>query len=503
MRAVESPDYCVGIVGLGAMGQGIAQVSVMGGMRTLLFDAGAGAAAAGREKIVSRLERLVEKGRLTAGDSAAMQENLVLADALSDFAPCDAVIEAVVEKIEVKKAVFAALEAAVGETAILATNTSSIPIGAIARACKRPGRVAGMHFFNPVPLMKLVEVIKGPDTQQAVCDRLADLGRRMTREPVQVKDMPGFLVNFAGRAFTTEGLRMQHECVASPAKIDAILRDCCGFRMGPFELMDLTGIDVNFPVSMIVFEGYMDDPRIATSPRHKLLYEAGRYGRKTGRGHYDYGADGKMVETGEADHRPEGPAATQVSLAEEQPALAELAAALGLRILDKDDGKSPILGYPLGEDATAFALRSGADFRRLVALDLSAGTEKRVTLMTAPGADPAAREAVAAAVVASGRKATLIADSPGFVAQRMRAFIANLGCYMAEIELARPEEIDLAVRLGLNYPQGPFEMAADLGPATTHTIMQQLQAITGEDRYRPSLWLRRRALLGLPIETPN
>jgi len=503
MRPVDSSDYCLGVVGLGAMGQGIAQVSVMGGMRTLLYDAGEGAAAAGREKIVARLRRLVEKGQIAAEAAGAMQGKLVLAEALADFRACDAVIEAVVEKIEVKKAVFADLEAAVAETAILATNTSSIPIGAIARACRHPGRVAGMHFFNPVPLMQLVEVIKGPDTEQAVCDRLADLGRRMTRTPVQVKDMPGFLVNFAGRAFTTESLRMQHECVASPAKIDAILRDCCGFRMGPFELMDLTGIDVNFPVTTIVSEGYMHDPRIATAPRHKLLYEAGRFGRKTGRGHYEYGPDGKMIDGGEADHQPGGPPATQVLLAEHDDGLAAFVADLGLAVIARDDGKSPILGYPVGEDATTFALRTGADSRRLVALDLSAATDKRVTLMTAPGADPVAREAMAAALVAAGRKATPIADSPGFVAQRMRAFIANLGCYMAQIELARPAEIDLAVRLGLNYPLGPLEMATDLGPGTTLRIMEGLQAITGEDRYRPSLWLRRRALLGLPIDTAN
>jgi 3-hydroxybutyryl-CoA dehydrogenase len=500
---VDSEDYCVGVVGLGAMGQGIAQVSAMGGMRTLLFDAKPGAAEAGRAKVVGRLERLVEKGKLTAEDCAAMTARLEVADGLAGMAPCDTVVEAVVEDLEVKTQVFAGLEDAVGESAILATNTSSIPIGAIARTCRHPGRVAGMHFFNPVPLMKLVEIIKGPDTEQKVCDALARLGERMTRTPVQVKDAPGFLVNFGGRAFTTEALRMQHEGVASPSQIDAILRDCCGFRMGPFELMDLTGIDVNFPVSMIVYGGYMNDPRIATSPQHKLLYEAGRFGRKTRRGHYEYDAEGRRTDASDADYAPVGEPAGTAVLIEPDAALSGLAAELGLRALEADDGKSPLLCYPIGEDATAVAVRTGSDPRRLVALDLSAGTDTRLTLMTAPGADPATADGVAAAVQASGRRVTLIKDSPGFVAQRMRAFIGNLGSYMAQIGLAAPAEIDLAVKLGLNYPLGPLEMADDLGLKVAYRVMQQLQAITGDDRYRPSLWLRRRALLGLEAHTPN
>lgn len=503
MRDVAERDYCVGVVGLGAMGQGIAQVSVTGGMRTLLYDAKDGAAEAGRTQVIKRLDRLVEKQRLSADAAEAMKQNLVLADRIADFAACDTVVEAVVEDLEVKHKVFADLEAVVDAQAILATNTSSIPIGAIARACGRPGRVAGMHFFNPVPLMRLVEVIKGPDTEQQVCDRLSELGERMGRTPVQVKDAPGFLVNFGGRAFTTEGLRMQHEGVATPAQIDAILRDCCGFRMGPFELMDLTGIDVNFPVSMIVYEGYMHDPRIATAPQHKLLYEAGRYGRKTGRGHFEYDAEGRRTDTDTADYVPNGSAADRVVGVEAGAALRRFAEDCGLQLLDRDDGESPLIAYPVGEDATSVAARTGADHRRLVAVDLSARTESRVALMTAPGADRSALDGVAAAVLASGRAVTAIGDSPGFVAQRMRAVIGNLGCYMAQIGLAAPPQIDLALKLGLNYPMGPFEMVADLGTATAHRVLVHLQAITGEDRYRPSLWLRRRALLGLDAATPG
>ncbi len=503
MRSPNEPDYTVGVVGLGAMGQGIAQVSAMGGMKTLLYDAKDGAAEAGRAAIAKRIDRLAEKGRMDGAEAAAAKDALVVVDGLAAFGACDAVVEAIVEDIEVKRAVFADLEAATRDDAILATNTSSIPIGAIARKLSRRGRVAGMHFFNPVPLMKLVEIIEGPDTDPAVAEALVDLGRRMTRTPIRVKDAPGFLVNFGGRAFTTEGLRMAHEGVASPSRIDAILRDQCDFRMGPFELMDLTGIDVNFPVSMIVWQGYMNDPRIATSPLHKLLYDAGRHGRKTRQGHYAYDGEGNRTDASDADHVPQAAPARRVVLAEPTEALLAFAREADLAVLDHDDEESPILGAPLGEDATTFAVRTGADFRRLVCVDLSARTDKRVTVMTAPGADGAVLDAVAAAVAATGRKVSPINDSPGFVAQRMRAFIANLGCYMAEIDLAKPEEIDLALKLGLNYPLGPLEMAEAMGVKETHAIMARLQEITGEDRYRPSLWLRRRALLGLSAHAPK
>jgi len=506
MRDVMDPDYTVGIVGAGVMGQGIAQVTLAGGMRAIVFDAKDGAAEAGSGEVHKRIDRLVEKGQLTAEAAASQKGRLSVAASLADFADCDTVVEAVVEKLEVKRQIFGDLEAIVAEDTILATNTSSLPIASIARTCRLPGRVAGMHFFNPVPLMRLVEIIEGPATDPDVAARLSALGERMGRTPVAVKDSPGFLVNLGGRAYYTEALRLLDEGVASPSQIDAILTDCCGFRMGPFALMDLTGMDVNYPVSMIVYEGFLNDRRLATTPRHKLLYEAGRLGRKTRAGHFDYDEAGKNVTPSDADHAPTGAPATKVFCAEapdEPDALFAFCQEIGVEILEDDDGQSPILGYPLGDDATTYALELGADPKRLVAVDLSADTTKRVTLMTAPGADAGHLDAVAAAVVASGRVVTAIKDSPGFVALRMRAAIANLGCAIAEAGLAAPSDIDLALKLGLNYPMGPLEMAEELGLETTLMVMELLQEITGDDRYRPSLWLRRRALLGLPIHTPS
>ncbi|MEM8623135.1 MAG: 3-hydroxyacyl-CoA dehydrogenase [Pseudomonadota bacterium] len=527
MKAPDAADYCIGVAGAGAMGQGIVQVAVQGGIRTVLIDAREGAAAAAKEAVAGRLRRLVEKGRLGEDAAEAAIALIEPGEGPAAFAPCDAVVEAVFEDLEVKRALFREIEAAVSDDCLIASNTSSIPIASIARACERRGRIAGLHFFNPVPLMKLVEVIRAAETSDETVAALTVLGQRMTRVPVTVQDSPGFLVNMGGRAFTTEGLRLVHEQVATPAQVDAIMRDCRHFRMGPFELMDLTGIDVNYPVSQIVWEGYQQDPRLQTRPNHRAMFDAGLLGRKTGQGWYAY-ENGKPVAPS-ADHETEATPARRVALAKFDAAfdalieqlgvdvgaeaasagpahpdamLAGFAQALGLEV-GEDDGTCPILAAPFGKDASHVAGDAGIDHRRLVCLDLSGDTSKRVTIMTAPGADPAVRDAVAAAIAASGRKVTAIKDSPGFVAQRVVAMIANLGAYMAEIGLASPADIDTAMKLGLNYPLGPLEFADEMGPARCLDILEQLRVLTGEDRYRPTLWLRRRAVLGLPMGTPS
>jgi 3-hydroxybutyryl-CoA dehydrogenase len=495
-------DYRLGIVGAGAMGQGIAQVALQGGLPVLLHDAREGAAPAARNAVIERLGRLAEKGHFRSDELAAMRDRIALAGGLQDFARCDAIIEAISEDLTAKTALFATLEAIVGPHCILASNTSSLLIAAIARSCRRRARVAGMHFFNPVPLMRLVEVVAGPETGANVVAALVTLGKRLGRTPVVARDGPGFIVNFGGRAYATEAMRILHEGVATPAQIDAIMRDCCGFRMGPCELMDLTGIDVNFPVTEVIRDGYDNDPRLRTAFPHRALFISGRFGRKTGAGHFRYDAAGRKIDPPSPDFAVEGALPRAVVGVEADPALSAFAAAIGLDLRSSDDGASPILAAPLGEDCASFAERTGADFRRLVAVDLSCDTGRRATLMTAPGADPAALAGVAKAVALSGRAVTAIKDSPGFVAQRIRAMIANLGCEMAQIGIAAPVELDLAMTLGLNYPLGPLALAAEIGPKRLLDLLQRLQAITGEDRYRPSAWLRRRAQLGLPIHTP-
>lgn len=492
----------VGVIGAGAMGRGIAQVSATGGMKAVIFDTADGAAAAACDFIGGMIDRSVEKGRLPEDAGATAKANLSAANKIEDLADCDLIVEAIVENLQIKQKVFQQIEAIVSPDTIITSNTSSIRISSIAAACKHKGRIAGLHFFNPVPLMKLVEVINATDTTLETTEALSVIGKRMGRVPVVVKDAPGFLVNLGGRAYTTEAMRLAAEGIAEPHEIDAIMRDACGFRMGPFELADLTGIDVNFPVSQIIYSGYFHDKRLATSPIHESMMEAGRLGRKTKAGFYDYDADGQIIYPPEPAKIKTKPAQSAY-IPEEISYLGPIARDIGLSLLKSDDGTSPILIAPIGEDCTSVIARLKLDPARVVAVDMLSGVYQHTTVMAAPGADDEIVNSIMTAFRKISNKVTRIKDSPGFVAQRLQAMIANLGSEMAQIGIATPEDIDKGMKLGLNYPHGSVELAEHLGLNNTLEILQQIQRITGEERYRPSQWLRRRALLGLPIHTPN
>ncbi|MZR29557.1 3-hydroxyacyl-CoA dehydrogenase [Sneathiella litorea] len=496
----QKQDLKIGIVGAGAMGRGIAQVSATGGMPVYIFDAADGAAATAKDFIASMISRSVEKGRMEKSEGDAAIGRIHAAEKMEDLSDCDLVVEAIVENIDIKQKVFQQLETIVRPETILASNTSSIRISSIASACTHRNRIAGLHFFNPVPLMKLVEVINGTDTSDDVTKALEVIGKRMGRVPVVVKDAPGFLVNLGGRAYTTEALRIVSEGVATPFQVDAIMRDACGFRMGPFELIDLTGIDVNFPVSQIIYNGYFQDKRLSTYPLHESMMEAGRLGKKTKAGFYEYTEDSTIIRPDVTEEISASPA-RRVILAEPSAVLDGLLRDLGVSVLSEDDGVSPILADPIGEDCTALSTRLGLDSKRLVAIDTHTGVFSRATVMAAPGADEEIVQSVMAMLGGVSGGVTRIKDNPGFVAQRIRAMIANLGCEMAQIGVATPEDIDKGMKLGLNYPLGSVELAENMGTRNCLQILEKLQEITGEDRYRPSQWLRRRALLDLPIHT--
>ena len=484
MHAVQ----VLGVVGAGPMGAGIAQVGLTSGLAVVLFDLNAEALAKAGKEIEGRIARMVEKGQLAEGETGPAMDRLTLAASLADFASCDAVIEAIVERLEPKQALFAELEGIVAPDAILASNTSSLSIAAIARNCTHRHRVCGLHFFNPVPLMKLVEVIAAPGTSAAITQRATALSQTLGKVPVTVKDGPGFLVNLQGRAYITEGLAITQEGVADPATIDRIMKGGAGFRMGPFELMDLTGIDVNYPVSTFIFEGYQYDPRLKTTTRHALMADAGLYGRKTGKGFYDY--------SDQAAAAPDPPAPSGRKL---RPRLGEMSphwAKLG----DVETGEDVTLIAPLGEDCATACHRLGLDPRRTVAVDFTGADRRHLTVMAAIGGKAAAED-VADWLRGLDFAVEVIGDSPGFVLQRILAMIANLGCELAQIGVGTPGDIDTAMKLAQNYPLGPLEWAEKLGVGNCLEIMRQLQAITGSDRYRPSLWLRRRALLGLGAHT--
>lgn len=481
----------VGVIGAGVMGAGIAQVFAASGFKVLLFDQSPDRIGAALSGVGQRLDRLVEKNKLNPEEAGRAKARLSGVDTLAELAAAGLVIEAIVENLDAKQSLFRELEDIVAPDAILASNTSSLSIAAIGNGCTHRDRICGLHFFNPVPLMKLVEVIPGPATSERVKATALAMVRRIGKISVVAKDGPGFLVNLGGRAFYTEALHIENEGVAGPARIDRIMREGCGFRMGPFELMDLTGIDVNFPVTSFIHEGHQFDPRLKTAPRHERMFEAGLYGRKVGRGFYDYPAP-IAAECGEA---PPVCAALAANVPDMHPGFHRLAEQ-GLGIVQ--DADRPVLVSLFGEDATTAALRLGVAPERLVALDFSGQARGVITLMTPP-VNSVAAGPVAEWLTGLGYKVEEIADSPGYVAQRILAMIVNLGCEMAQTGVGSPADIEKAMKLGLNYPFGPLELGDRMGRRRVLEILENLQKITGSDRYRPSLWLRRRAQLGLSL----
>jgi 3-hydroxybutyryl-CoA dehydrogenase len=485
----------LGVIGAGPMGAGIAQTGLAAGLDVILYDLDSAALAKAGDEIIGRISRLVEKGKLPEGAAQDAKARLTLAGALDAFAPADTVVEAIVERLEPKQKLFADLEKIVRDDTILATNTSSLSVAAIASRCENKARVCGLHFFNPVPLMKLVEVIVGPSTSPEVSARATALSKAIGKTPVTVKDGPGFLVNLQGRAYALEGLAIVQEGVTNPATVDRIMRDAAGFRMGPFELMDLTGIDVNYAATTFIYEGYQHDPRLKTTTLHALMANAGRFGRKTGQGFFEY-AEGTAKPAVVSAHAGTGQTALRPAIGEASPELSALAEAVAW-----EQGDDVTLIAPVGEDAASACARLGLDPKTTVAIDLTALAMKHLTVMAAVGGSAAATK-VADWLRDQGYVVETIQDSPGFVLQRLLAMVANLGCELAQIGIGSPQDIDLAMKLAQNYPKGPIEWAEWLGLSKTHEIMRQLQAITGSDRYRPSLWLRRRAQLGLSAYEP-
>jgi 3-hydroxybutyryl-CoA dehydrogenase len=499
------PDLTVGVLGTGVMGRGIIQVAAAGGMRVLIKDSRPGAADEARKFIERMLLRAAEKGSMTDIEVRSAIDRIETIDRLSDFRACHVVIEAVVEDLKVKREVFGELEKVVAPECILATNTSSISVTTIAAKLATPERVAGFHFFNPVPLMRLVEVISGVRTEEWVCEALVAIGKRMTREPVRSADAPGFLVNQVGRGFTLEAAHLVQEGIATFAEVDRVMRDVGGFRMGPFELMDLTGLDVTQPASVSIYEQFYQEPRYRPNMIMRARYEAGVLGRKTRKGFYAYDSETRPIVAPEVLAPSARPDAVWVSSSEPagHAALVELLKELGAPVETdaKPCTKALCLVTPIGDDATTCAVHQGLDPRRTVAVDTLFPLARRRVLMGTPVTDSAYRDAAHGLLASDGVPVTVIRDSPGFVAQRIVAMIVNIGCSIAQSRTATPADIDKAVTLGLNYPSGPFKFADTLGVKRIHRVLSAMYRIYGDPRYRPSIWLTRRAGLGVSALT--
>jgi 3-hydroxybutyryl-CoA dehydrogenase len=489
-------DLLAGVAGSGTMGRGIAQVLAQSGVRTLMFDAQPGAAHKARESISLSLHKLVERGRLERAAMDATMGRIEVVDSPDAFRPCHVVVEAIVEELQAKRELFAKLESIVAQDCILASNTSSLSVTAMAAACKRPQRVAGYHFFNPVPVMKVVEVVDGELTERSATDALTALARRFGHFPVRCKDTPGFVVNHAGRAFVPEALRILGEGIADFATIDRILVDAAGFRLGPFGLMDLVGLDVSHAVMKSMYHQYYEEPKYRPSFLAEPRVAAGLLGRKSGRGWYAYGADAATEPVAEA----QAPKVLPLS-AWAVPELKELVSRVKS---ESNPAKAAVcLVAPLGKDATTSALEHGLDPARTVAVDPLFGYAKRRTLMSTPATRAEVRESAHALLAAEGVPVSMINDSPGFVAQRVVAHIVNVGCDIAQMRIASPPDLDRAVTLGLGYPHGPLAMGDAAGPAKILAILEAMHDFYQEPRYRPSPWLKRRARLGLSLLTPE
>ncbi|MDQ6434100.1 3-hydroxyacyl-CoA dehydrogenase [Mesorhizobium sp. LHD-90] len=492
-----------GIVGAGVMGSGIAEVLAAAGLQVLLMDGAPGKAAASLDQIAVRQRARAAAGKIGPEAAEALISRITPIEALEGLAPVDLVIEAIVERIDPKRELIRALEGIVGRRAIIATNTSSLSVTSIAAAAEHPDRVAGYHFFNPVPAMKIVEVIRGAHTLPEVESALVDLAKRFGHRAVRASDTPGFIVNHAGRAFGTEALALLREGVASIARIDAILRDAAGFRMGPFELMDLTGLDVSHPVMESIYNQYYQDPRYRPSVIATQRVAAGLLGRKTQRGFYAYEGSRQIVAPEEASPTSEIPSSIAVLGDSDHQAMRKLLEAAGHDVSSDPAAAHEVGGLVLvgleGEDLTGAVIRRGLPPSACVGFDPLFGLDGHVVLVASPATSPRAAGAALAVAAGAGRKATLINDSCGAICQRVVAMIVNIGCEIVEQRIASVADVDAAVRLGLGYPHGPLEWGDRLGPARVLRILDTIYDRTRDPRYRASLWLRRRAELGLPL----
>ena len=493
----------MGIVGAGVMGRGIAQLFLQAGYPVRLYDSQAGALDSAAEFVGKMIGRQVDKGRYTQEQADTMLAGLSLCRSMDGLASCRVIIEAVVELLDVKKQLFAQLENIVSGDAILASNTSSLLVSDIAAACVRPERVAGLHFFNPVPLMRVVEVIPAALTETAVIEELSSLVAATGHRAVVAADQPGFLVNHAGRGFVTEALRILEEGVAQPADIDRVMREALGFRMGPFELLDLTGLDVSGKVMQSVYDQFLQEPMYRPSSLVPPRMAAGLLGRKTGRGFYRY-EDNRKIE-------PDQAPAPQISRAKvwledaDGDAGGQLAAQLqggGAQLADSPAGADTIaVLQPWGSDVSQVCAEQNLDPARTVAVDPLPDLGKRRTLMLSPVTEPGVRDSMHGLLAATGVPVTVINDSPGFISQRILAVIVNITANIAQRRIASVPDIEAAVTLGLGYPHGPLSWGDKVGADSIAEILDNLFDQTLDPRYRQSPWLRRRVLCGASLLT--
>lgn len=490
----------VGVVGAGTMGVGIAELAATVGHTVRLYDAIDGAAQDAIQRTAGRLSRRVERGKMSPAERDSVLGRMHAVDLVGGLHGCKLVIEAVVEDLEVKRSLLQSLERVCGVDAILASNTSSLSITSLATGMVVPERLLGMHFFNPAPVMKLVEIVAGLDTAPEVAASMHGLMTRWGKAPVFARSSPGFIVNRVARPFYGEALALLQEGAGSAATLDAIYRDCGGFRMGPFELMDLIGLDVNFAVTRSVYEAFFHEPRYRPSLLQQEMVMAGRLGRKSGRGFYNY-QDGAL--RGEPDVLPLAAPPRRLRMAGEAGQLAGLlrrSAQLGIQV-EQVDGPGVLwvddvpLAQTDGRPAVQRTAQGTDPARVLVDLALNYETAPRVALAAAEGCEQGLLQ-VAGWFQALGKSVSQVRDLPGMAIMRTVCMLGNEAAQAVAHGVCSPADLDRAMRLGVNYPQGPLAWIQQLGLPRVVQVIRNLHHAYGDDRYRLTSLLDRQALGG-------
>lgn len=485
----------VAVVGTGTMGQGIAQVALIAGHPVRLYDAAPGRAQAAADAIGARLDRLVEKDRLTGADRDAARTRLLPAESLADLADCTLVIEAALERLDVKQELFRELEGIVGEDCLLATNTSSLSVTAIGGALANPGRFVGLHFFNPAPLLPLVEVVSGFASDVTSATRAYETARAWGKTPVACADTPGFIVNRIARPFYAEAFAVHEAQGADPATIDAVLRECGGFKMGAFELTDLIGQDVNESVTHSVWQSFFQDVRFTPSLAQRRLVESGRLGRKSGHGWYDYAEDAERDEPHTAERgRPPAYVVAEGDLGPASELLALIQEA-GIAVREEDEDHGTRLVLPSGGQLALADGQTSVEFRDVVYFDLALDYRRatRIALSASQDTSPQTLAEATGLFQALGKDVSVIGDVPGMIVARTVARIVDLAHDAVAKGVATEEDIDTAMRLGVNYPLGPFEWSRRLGRNWAYALLDDLHLRDPSGRYAPSLALYRHA----------
>jgi 3-hydroxybutyryl-CoA dehydrogenase len=455
---MDTPARVVGVIGAGTMGAGIAQLAARSGARTLLHDPVPDALRKGHSRAREGLQKEAGKGRLSPEQADAAAERLQAVEGLEAMAECELVIEAAPERIELKHELYGRLEEIVGEQCVLASNTSSLPITKIAAAARRPERVVGMHFFNPAPLMRLLEIIAGELSDERSLALAEATGKAMGKNTIRAADGPGFIVNRCNRPFGLEALRLLGERVADVETIDRIVRLGGGYRMGPFELSDLVGVDTGFDVSLSFYELSFGEPRWRPSPIQAQRVAAGLHGRKSGRGYYDYAHDPYRPED------PEPPARTGDAIVRGEGPVAE-----ALRAHTAGERGPEIAVSGLGGEV------AGEPFYALRPLAL--------VETTGPAGD--------AAFAALGLHTARVRATPGGVLGRIACQLVNECAFALEAGVGSAQDIDTGMRLGLNDPRGPLAWGDELGLDNVLGLLDELCDEYREERYRPAPLLRR------------